>query len=413
MKRMNLTVAVLLAALAAPTLAEDEPNPAVTEADPSAETNAQAEKPTSLTIKAGRIVSGENDKRVVIEAENGGRVIVLQNGEGPHHELNADVITIHAPFFEGEGRVVQPVEMIRAAFLGVNAKPLDIETGKRLGLKRSTGLLVTYAPGNGPAGTAGLKKGDVLTKLNDQILINAEQFAVLVRSQAIGDTVTLHGLRDGEPIELEAKLGEADIAPLGPGGHDLDRAWRVQLNPVQGPVGNPLRPEVEIAPGRWIGDGWGEGRIRMLDDPGMPDQVREMMEKLEQQMLQQRQDMDKRMQQLRQQLDLDIEQLRGGQRIPLGDGAVQRRLQSSVVWSDGQHKIRIANDNGNSQLTVTDREGKALYEGPLPEDGQVEGLPQDVQQKVDKLLNNTRIEQRVMPEPQPVQPERGEAPPQA
>jgi hypothetical protein len=381
---MNLTAAVLLAALVAPALAESDPTQTDAQAQQQVEQDAVVPETTSRGVTPEEIERwGIDDLRDQIIEDF--RVQQLEN---------------------------KPREFVRGPFLGVNAKPLDIDTAEELGLKRSTGLLVTYAPGNGPAGTAGLKKGDVLTKLNDQLLINAEQFAVLVRSQAIGDTVTLHGLRDGEPIKLEAKLGEADHALLGPGGKDLDQAWRVQLNPVLRP-GNPLRPEVEVAPGLWIGDGWGGARIKLLDEAAMPEEIREMMEKIEQQMLQQRQDMDKRMQQLRKQLDLDIEELREGLVIPQGDGAVQKQLQATMAWSDGKHKIRISNNNGNSQLTIKDREDQVIYDGPLPEDGQVEGLPKDVQQKVDQLLNNTRIEQHILPKEKPEQLEEKEAAPQA
>lgn len=383
MKPINLTATVLLAALTVPALAENEPDQA------DAEIHRQVEWDlVEPDITTSRAMTPE-------EAERWG--------------INDLIVEIKRNWPVPEQLEPKPREFIRGPFLGVNAKPLDLDTAKELGLKQSTGLLVNYVAGGGPASVAGLKKGDVLTKLNDQVLVNAEQFAVLVRSHAIGDTVTVHGLRDSRPIKLEAKLGEADVSPLGPGGRDLDQAWRVQLNPLNGPVGNPLRPEVEIAPGLWIGDGWGAQRRMMLDDEAMSEQMREMIKKLEQQMFRQRQDIDDRMQQLRLQLDLDIEKLREGMIIPQGDDAAQKQLQAAMMWSDGTHKIRIANNNGVSQLTVKDREDKVLYDGPLPEDGRVEGLPKDVQQKVDQLLNNTRIEQRILPEPQP---EQREAPPQ-
>ena len=378
MKRKNLITTVLLAAFTAPALAEEQPDelPPV----PQQQLEQVEQAPEGLDVNTSRMMTPEEAERLGI------------------HNL---VLELEGAWLQAVQPEAKPREFVRGPFLGVNAKPLDLKTAKELGLKRSTGLLVTYAPGNGPAGTAGLKKGDVLTKLNDQILINAEQFAVLVRSQAIGDTVTLHGLREGKPIKLEAKLGEADISPLGPGGEDLDQAWHLQFSPI----GSPLRPEVEIAPGLWIGDGWGEARIEMLDDRAMPEQVREMIKKLEQQMLQQRQDMDKQMQQLRQQLDLDIEKLREGAVIPKGDGEVRRQMQTAMMWSDGKHNILLGKHNDKTQLTITGHDDKVLYDGPLPKDGQIEGLSKDVQQKVDQLLNNKRIEHRIPPEEQPKQPE--------
>lgn len=345
--------------------------------------------PNRAAIKARRIELNGEDKGLILIGKDGRRVF-LHDGQALHEnplELNADTVTLN--FAEAQGgdpqaQAAKPAT-VRAPFLGVNAEPLDLETAKALGLKRSTGLLVSHSPSNGPAGNAGLKKGDVLTKFNDQILVNAEQFAVLVRSQKIGDMVTLHGLRDGKPIELKAKLGEADVTPLGPGGSALEQEWRLQFSPMLGPVGSPLRPEIEIAPGLWVGDGWGGLGQNGDDGEAVPEQLLEMMKKMQRQMLQQREDLDERMQQLRQQLDLDIQQLRGDIQIPQGDGAAQKQLQATMMWSDGQHKIRISHDNGKAQITIKDREANVLYDGALPEDGQVDGLPDEVQNKVDQL----------------------------
>lgn len=389
MKHMNLTAAVLLAACCTPALAEDKPDPVVSEIQEGVEQFKQALE----DLNASRGMTPEERERWGVDDLRDQIIEDMRAQQQPQ---------------------AKPLEFVRGPFLGVNAEPLDIEAAKELGLKRSTGLLVNYVAGKGPAWNAGLKKGDVLTKLNDQVLVNAEQFAVLVRSQAIGDTVTLHGLRDGKPIKLEAKLGEADIAPLGPGGRDLDQAWRVQLNPLHGPAGNPLRPEIEVRPGVWIGDGWGELLEFGIGDDTMPEEVRKKLEQMQQQMQQQRLDMDKRMEQLRQQLDLDIDKLRGNIQIPQGDGAVEKQLQAAMMWSDGKHKIRIANDNGKSQLTITDHEDNVLYDGPLPENGQVENLPEDVQRKLDQMLNNTRIEIKPQPDqPKEKEPQQDEAPPVA
>ncbi|MEO0474751.1 MAG: PDZ domain-containing protein, partial [Planctomycetota bacterium] len=264
MKNLKLTTTMLLAALSIPVTAKQEPA-----AQDAAEPNAVRVELNDEQIKAvtddaviidrdgigGFIkVEGDGVRKIIgpdgqeLALEGPGLVVIKPNGDVQHVNGLEEQLDFEA----------EPRDHVRGPFLGVNAQPLDIESAKELGLKRSTGLKVNYVAGGGPASTAGLKKGDVLTKLNDQVLVNAEQFAVLVRSQQIGDTVTLHGLRNGEAIQLEAKLGEADVLPLGPGGKDLDQEWRIQLNPAQRIGGNPLGPEIEIRPGVWIGDGWAD-----------------------------------------------------------------------------------------------------------------------------------------------------------
>ncbi|MGH8017713.1 MAG: hypothetical protein ACREIA_05385, partial [Opitutaceae bacterium] len=53
---------------------------------------------------------------------------------------------------------------------------------------------------------AGLQRHDVLTRLDDQILIDGRQLSVLVRGHKEGDTITLTRLRAGSEAKAEATL---------------------------------------------------------------------------------------------------------------------------------------------------------------------------------------------------------------
>src|SRR5205085_1498555 len=65
-----------------------------------------------------------------------------------------------------------------------------------------------------PAAEAGLKQYDVLHKIDDQILVNEQQLAVLVRAHKPSEEVKLTVIRDGKPQTLTAKLAEKDLPPL-------------------------------------------------------------------------------------------------------------------------------------------------------------------------------------------------------
>ena len=368
MKRKNLTTALLLAAFAMPALAQNEP-----EAQPNEPAQAQLERQIQRAladIQTSRAMTKEERERFRIDPEE--LLLILQAGpNGGVQEQNR--LLAPAP---------EPVPMVRTAFLGVTAEPLDLQIGKALGLKAGTGLKVTYVASSGPAWDAGLRKGAVLTRLDDQILVNAEQFAVLVRTHKAGDTVKLHGLRDGKAMQLEAKLGEADSRQLGPGGSDLHQEWSLQFSPRGGPVGSPLKPGVEIAPGVWVGDGWSKPPPHGANDQPLPEDVRAMFEQIKRQMRQQREDVDRQMRELRLELDLDPEKLR-----EQGDGAPGVvRMQSAIVQFDGEHRIEIKNRDGVAYVNITDKKGKELYDGPLPADGVIEGLPADVRLKLQNLL---------------------------
>jgi|GEM_PF-2419777 len=75
------------------------------------------------------------------------------------------------------------------------------------GLPAGTGLTVTGVTAGSPAEMAGLQGGDVLARLNDQILINPAQFTTLVRTMKVGDVVNLSYVRNGEKMEVVATLG--------------------------------------------------------------------------------------------------------------------------------------------------------------------------------------------------------------
>lgn len=262
----------------------------------------------------------------------------------------------------------------QAGYLGVLAQPVSIQQGEALGLARGFGLVIVRVAPDSPAGTAGLRANDVITGLNDQQLVNPEQFAVLVRSHAPGDDVTLHVMRDGETIELEAKLGAQD-------------AQQGRLR------GNPQHPEREVFPGGWIGEGWGELQEHGLEQAGFP----ELFERIQQQQDQ----LQRVMEQMRKQLRLDHDAL--GQ-LPKFDG--RHNVRSTIKMNDGEHVIQLKRTGDTRQLTVETAEGLVLYEGEMPVDGPVPGLAPEVQEKVDNLIKNNRIDLRFEDAPaKPAQPQ--------
>lgn len=74
------------------------------------------------------------------------------------------------------------------------------------GLPPGTGLTVTGVTSGSPAEKAGLQGGDVLARLNDQILVNPAQFTTLVRTMKEGDVVKISFIRNGEQKSVEATL---------------------------------------------------------------------------------------------------------------------------------------------------------------------------------------------------------------
>jgi hypothetical protein len=100
----------------------------------------------------------------------------------------------------------------RVTFLGTVTSTAPAALREQLKLPRDTGLVVDSVEAASPAEAAGLKQHDVLEKLNNQQLINVEQFNALVQSMKTGEEVTLEIIRQGARQTIKAKLGEKEAA---------------------------------------------------------------------------------------------------------------------------------------------------------------------------------------------------------
>jgi putative serine protease PepD len=146
------------------------------------------------------------------------------NSGGPLVDVNGDVVGINVAVATGNS--VEPAQNIgfaipsntvvknlpalkagknsagttrTAAFLGVQVTDADGGAG-----------VVAVQPGS-PADNAGLRAGDVVTKLGDTTIGNASDLQQAVRDHKPGDTVTLSVVRGGNTQTLKAKLGSTQI----------------------------------------------------------------------------------------------------------------------------------------------------------------------------------------------------------
>lgn len=103
------------------------------------------------------------------------------------------------------------------AQLGVSVATVDDQTARRYGLSTNAGALVTNVISGGAAETAGLKTGDVITKVNGQSVSDATDLKLAVRAVNPGDTVEVEYVRGTEKATAQATLDsdEATQSALG------------------------------------------------------------------------------------------------------------------------------------------------------------------------------------------------------
>jgi putative serine protease PepD len=71
----------------------------------------------------------------------------------------------------------------------------------------STGLFVLAVDAGGPAAKAGLKAGDIITKIDDAPAVSSEQIVVATLTRKVGDTIELTYLRGGNSVTTTLTLG--------------------------------------------------------------------------------------------------------------------------------------------------------------------------------------------------------------
>ncbi len=116
----------------------------------------------------------------------------------------------------------KPAAPAPAAYAGLNALPPTDEEREALGsrLPAGCGLRVGVVDPEGPA-VDQLQPGDVLVRLDDQLLVNFDQFRSLVQMRRPGDTVKFSVLRNGSAMTVPVRLA---VRPPGVEAVDRPRA---------------------------------------------------------------------------------------------------------------------------------------------------------------------------------------------
>ena len=129
------------------------------------------------------------------------------------------------------------------ARLGVSIQPLTQDLAESFGLDRPDGALVATVAPNGAAAKAGLRSGDVITKVNGEAIEEPGQLSSRVGLARPGEKVTLEVWRDKKLETVVATLGastdKVDIASAGDasGGEKLGLALRPLNRDEKGEVG--------------------------------------------------------------------------------------------------------------------------------------------------------------------------------
>ncbi len=270
----------------------------------------------------------------------------------------AVVVTVWA---EDTGGAARSLLRRKGCYLGVATTSIDATAGKQLGLPDGVGLAVAYVQPGSPAGTT-VRKHDVLHMLDDQILVNPEQLAVLVRSHKPGDRVELSILREGKKMTLTAALAAKALPTLRQAPHGLHRGNFAFPRMRPFPFG-PSMPGLDNGAGEKI-----EERIRQhMKSSGMDGAS----------------------------LDDMLGEIRGmlGGRSATGSSGMQSgassvdssSVASSASLVDNEHSLTLTRQDGSSHLIARTSDGKVIFNGKIDTDELRAAVPREIAGKLVQL----------------------------
>ncbi len=97
---------------------------------------------------------------------------------------------------------------IERGFLGVQLQPITDEIADSLGLPHNRGELVRVVPPNLPAAAAGVKPGDIVLKVNGEVVTPDRTLSGIVADLAPGTRIPIDVLRQSNPITLTATVAK-------------------------------------------------------------------------------------------------------------------------------------------------------------------------------------------------------------
>jgi serine protease Do len=143
----------------------------------------------------------------------------LVNGEGRLIGINTAIMS-RSGGNQGVGFAI-PINMARnitdqiirggkvsRAFLGVMIQPVTPDLAKIFKLSKSEGALISEVTANSPAERAGLKAGDVVTKIDDRSVPDSRALQLMIGEMSPGRNVRLTVMRDGNERQHAVSLGE-------------------------------------------------------------------------------------------------------------------------------------------------------------------------------------------------------------
>jgi len=193
--------------------------------------SATGRDPEGIVGRGGGYTNFIQNDAAVNPGNSGGPLV---NVEGKLVGMNVAIATVMNMGGSGEGqnsgisfaipldtieRVVEQVittGTVSKGYLGIRHQNNDEQNAQaldRMSIK-VRGVLVTVVEADGPAALAGLRSGDVITRINSRATPSIAVLRSLITNIAPGETASVEVMRDGAQQEYKVKVGELAVTPV-------------------------------------------------------------------------------------------------------------------------------------------------------------------------------------------------------
>lgn len=235
------------------------------------------------------------------------------------------------------------------AWLGVATAPVGEVLAAQLDLPEGTGATVQIVVPDSPAAAAGIKKNDILFEFDGELIRSPKHLTELVQARKPGRMAEIATIQRGKRKELKVEFGarpahlNVDNAEQLPGGRmNFDDLGGIEFDimPMDGDLGD-LQVQIE--------------------------KMRKQVEKQFQGML-------------------DLDDM--AENLQLPNIQFGGNSSSSVMMSDGDGSLKIETRDGKKTVTAKDPDGNLIFEGPANTDAEVDKIPAEVREKMDRVQIN-------------------------
>jgi serine protease Do len=261
---------------------------------------------------------------------------------------------------------------VPVTFLGVETSSVPRVVSEQLNLPKGFGLVVDYVVPDGPAAAAGVQQNDIIKMFNDQILMEPDQLAKLVRSYPEGTNVTLTILRKNAETKVTVKLGKKEVRQRE---HDFGMFNMDNMNEKMQALNEKMK----------------DFKFDFSNSDFGPD-IRETVRNAQREAM--RATAEARAQARAEAQRAREEARRSSREMRLfsrDKGAMKSTTidlgKATIVFTDDKGEMKIETVEGKKILTAKDPQGRLLFSGPVDSQEELDKVPAEVRQRYDKLEN--------------------------